>query len=60
MNLKKPLAVAAGLLPDALMLVGIGAISYGARLIYMPAGWIVAGGFALGFGFLLARRGGSS
>lgn len=60
MNLKKVLAAAAGLMPDALMLAGIGAIAYGARLIYMPAGWIVAGAFALGFGFLLARRGGDS
>lgn len=60
MNLKKALAGAAGLLPDALMLAGIGAISYGARLIYAPAGWIVVGAFALGFGFLLARSGGGS
>jgi hypothetical protein len=49
-----------GLLPDAFMLTGICALIYGAASIYRPAGWIVAGGFALGLGFLLARgpRGG--
>lgn len=48
-----------GLVPDALMLAGIGAISYGVAKIYPPAGWIVVGGFAFGFGLLAARRGGS-
>ena len=47
-----------GLLPDALMLVGMAGIAYGATQIYAPAGWIVGGGFAFGFGLLLARRGG--
>jgi hypothetical protein len=44
------------LAPDGLMLAGMGAISYGAAQVYSPAGWIVAGGFALGFGWLAARR----
>lgn len=45
-----------GLAPDGMMLAGIAAISHGAWLIYSPAGWVVAGGFSLGFGVLLARR----
>ena len=48
------------LVPDALMLVGMVAISCGASMIYPPAGLIVGGGFAFGFGWLLARRGGGS
>lgn len=40
------------------MLAGIGVIAYGAAQVYAPAGWIVAGGFAFGFGWLAARRGG--
>lgn len=46
-----------GLAPDALMLAGVAAISYGAALVYAPAGWIVGGGFAFAFGLLAARRG---
>jgi hypothetical protein len=41
--------------PDALMLAGMAAISHGAAQIYAPAGWIVAGGFALACGVLAAR-----
>jgi hypothetical protein len=47
------------LLPDALMLSGACAISFGAGQMYLPAGWIVAGGFAFGVGWLAARREGS-
>lgn len=46
-----------GSVPDALMLAGMVAISYGAAQIYAPAGWIVGGGFAFAFGLLAARRG---
>lgn len=42
-------------LPDALMIVGASAISYGAWLIYQPAGFIVAGCFALAAGVMAAR-----
>ena len=49
-----------GLIPDALMLAGVGSVSYGAAQIYSPAGWIVAGAFAFGFGWLAARRDGSN
>lgn len=45
------------LVPDALMLAGVAAISYGAAQVYAPVGWIVAGGFAFAFGLLAARRG---
>lgn len=44
-------------LPDALMLSGAGAVSAGAGMVYLPAGWIVAGLFALAFGYLVARGG---
>jgi hypothetical protein len=47
------------LVPDGLMLAGIGCMSYGAGQIYTPAGWIVAGGFAFAFGLLAARREGA-
>jgi hypothetical protein len=46
--------------PDVLMVAGIGALTYGASLIYVPAGWIVAGGFAFAFGLMIARRSGNS
>lgn len=45
------------LAPDALMVAGVAAISYGAAQVYVPAGWIVGGGFAFAFGLLAARRG---
>jgi len=48
----------AGLLQDGLMLCGIGAIAYGAWLIYVPAGWIVGGLMAAAVGFLWARGAG--
>jgi hypothetical protein len=57
MKLDSIKAAAAGWLPDALMLGGAGATSYGARLIYAPAGWIVAGILMACMGFLLARSG---
>lgn len=46
------------LLPDGLLLLGVGALSYGASLIYWPAGFIVAGLLALGGGVLLSRSSG--
>lgn len=52
-------ARAAGWLPDALMVGGAGGVSYGAGMVYAPVGFIVAGGFALLAGYLLARRGGA-
>lgn len=41
--------------PDALMLAGAGTIAYGAGLVYLPAGFVVGGAFALTAGWLLAR-----
>ncbi len=43
------------LLPDVLMLAGTAAVSYGAWLVYEPAGYIVAGAITLVFGVLGAR-----
>jgi hypothetical protein len=52
------LAVLSGWIPDVMIVAGIGAIAYGAAQVYAPAGWIVGGGFAFGFGLVAARRGG--
>lgn len=46
---------AAGWLPDVLMLGGAAAVSYGASLVYLPAGWVVGGVFGLAGGVILAR-----
>lgn len=43
------------ILPDALMLSGAGGLSYGAWLIYEPAGFLVGGFLALAGGVLCAR-----
>lgn len=48
-------ASARQLVPDALMVIGAAAISYGTWLMYPPAGFIVAGGFSLAVGVLAAR-----
>lgn len=59
MNIKDKLqaarAVAAGWLPDVLMVAGAGAVSYGSSMVYLPAGWMVGGVFALVAGWLTAR-----
>lgn len=55
--MKEARQIMRSLAPDALMLAGIAAISYGAAQVYAPAGWIVGGGFALTLGVLAARRG---
>jgi hypothetical protein len=47
--------IAGSWLPDALLTAGAGAVSCGAGMVYLPAGWIVAGLFALAGGWLLAR-----
>ena len=48
--------VAASWSPDALMAAGAGGISYGAWLVYQPAGFIVAGVLVLTAGVLAARK----
>jgi hypothetical protein len=59
MNIKNifrvAVAVAAGYLPDVMMIAGACLVSYGAALIYFPAGYLVGGAFAISFGYLLAR-----
>jgi len=42
-------------IPDAMMALGVCAVSYGAWLIYAPAGYIVGGLALAGFGVLAAR-----
>jgi len=49
-------AVAAQI-PDALMVGGAAAVSYGVGLVYAPGGWIVSGVFLLVAGWMLAKGG---
>lgn len=41
--------------PDLLLVVGAGSVSYGAGMVYEPAGWMVGGLFALAAGWLLSK-----
>ena len=54
-HLKKGALAAAGWIPDGLMVVGAGAVAYGAGLVYPPAGFVVGGLFLLAAGWLTAR-----
>jgi hypothetical protein len=56
-NLQAGLARAGEALPDALMVSGAAGVSFGAGMVFQPAGYIVAGLFALAGGWLLARGG---
>lgn len=44
------------LTPDALIVCGAGALSYGAGLVHAAAGFIVAGALMLAGGVCVARR----
>ncbi len=55
--MKNTIKTLRGWLPDALMVGGAASMSYGAALVYMPAGWVVAGLFGLAGGILLSRGG---
>jgi hypothetical protein len=50
-------SVEASWLPDALMIAGAAAISCGVGMVSVPAGWVVAGAFAIAAGWLTARGG---
>lgn len=56
-KLRAAQAAAASWLPDALMAAGAASVAAGAGMVYRPAGWIVAGIFALAFGWMVARGG---
>jgi hypothetical protein len=56
-KLKALAARAGGLVPDALLIGGAGAVSFGAGMVYLPAGWIVGGAFLLAVGWMAARGG---
>lgn len=43
------------IIPDLLLIAGAAAVAYGAWLAYEPAGYAVAGGFAIMGGLLLAK-----
>lgn len=53
---KRAAAVAADLLPDAALVAGAGLVSYGAAMIYEPAGYIIGGAFLLFAGWAAARN----
>ncbi len=53
--MKKTLKIAAGVIPETLASAGCIAISYGASLVYAPAGWIVGGILAIVAGVVMAR-----
>lgn len=42
-------------IPDVLMLCGSALVSYGAGLVYVPAGFLAGGVFLLAAGWLLAK-----
>lgn len=56
-RMKNTIKTISGWLPDALMVGGAASMSYGAALVYTPAGWLVAGLFGLVGGIVLARGG---
>jgi len=56
-KLKALAARAGGLVPDALLVGGAGAVSFGAGMVYLPAGWIVGGLFLLAVGWMAAKGG---
>lgn len=47
----------AALVPDALVLSGAGAVTYGAWLVFAPAGFIVGGLLLVALGFAISRGG---
>lgn len=42
-------------LPESLMALGAGGVSYGASLVYFPAGFVVGGLLLLAAGYVMAR-----
>jgi hypothetical protein len=50
-------SVAASWLPDALMIAGATAVSYGVGMVSVPAGWVVAGVLVMAAGWMTARGG---
>lgn len=58
-GLKATIKRAAGglsdMLPDAMLIAGGGLVSYGAYMVYEPAGYMVCGAFLLLAGWFAAR-----
>lgn len=54
-RMKRVAAAVVGLLPDASFLIGAGLVSYGAHMIYQPAGFVASGLFFIVAGLLAAR-----
>jgi len=53
--MKAKLQTLASWVPDALIVAGVCGLSYGARLAYEPAGYIVGGALVLAAGVLSAK-----
>lgn len=51
-SIKALLGALSGALPDALIVTGVAAISYGAGLLHPAAGFITSGVLMLGLGYL--------
>lgn len=51
-------SMAGGIAPDAMILSGVASVSYGAWLVYEPAGFIAGGILSLVGGILVARKAG--
>ena len=47
------LVVLHAILPESFLLIGGGLVSYGAHMIYQPAGFIVAGAALIAYGLLV-------
>lgn len=43
-------------LPDVLIVVGVISVAVGAGLVYVPAGYIVGGLFAIGMGAVVGNK----
>lgn len=55
MSIEKLKQAVAGWAPDALLVAGSGAVSFGVAMIHQPSGLIVAGLFLFSAGWLMAR-----
>jgi hypothetical protein len=54
-TMKRLSAAVENSLPDALFLIGAGLVSYGAYMIYAPAGFVTCGLFSILAGVLAAK-----
>lgn len=55
-RVRRAIAMAADLALDGTALTGAGLITYGAHLVYHPAGFMVGGAFCLAAAWITARK----